>query len=45
MTQAPLPSTLVDMWKMVFEQNATAIVNLAQPDEYKQVCLKIIRLL
>jgi protein tyrosine phosphatase len=35
-TQAPLPATTVDMWRMVFEQNATAIVNLAQPNEHKQ---------
>jgi protein tyrosine phosphatase len=35
-TQAPLPSTVTDMWKMVFQQNVTAIVNLAQPDEYGQ---------
>ncbi|XP_062523166.1 receptor-type tyrosine-protein phosphatase alpha-like [Corticium candelabrum] len=33
-TQAPLPSTKIDMWKMVYEQNVTAIVNLAQHDEH-----------
>jgi protein tyrosine phosphatase len=32
-TQAPLSSTKADLWKMVYEQNATAIINLAQPHE------------
>ena len=36
-TQAPLPTTMSDMWKMVLEQKVSAIVNLAQPDECEQV--------
>ncbi|XP_062512181.1 receptor-type tyrosine-protein phosphatase epsilon-like [Corticium candelabrum] len=35
-TQAPLPTTMSDMWKMVLEQKVSAIVNLAQPDECEQ---------
>ena len=36
-TQAPLSDTMADMWKMVYEQNVNAIVNLARPHEYEQV--------
>ena len=36
-TQAPFPNTMIDMWKMVFEQRACAVVNLAQSTEYEQV--------
>ncbi|XP_062511901.1 receptor-type tyrosine-protein phosphatase epsilon-like [Corticium candelabrum] len=35
-TQAPLSDTMADMWKMVYEQNVNAIVNLARPHEYEQ---------
>ncbi|XP_062510053.1 receptor-type tyrosine-protein phosphatase alpha-like isoform X2 [Corticium candelabrum] len=33
-TQAPLANTVADLWKMTFEQNVNAIVNLAQPHEF-----------
>ncbi|XP_062509978.1 uncharacterized protein LOC134186081 isoform X2 [Corticium candelabrum] len=35
-TQAPLPSTITNMWNMVSHQNVSAIVNLAQEDEFDQ---------
>ena len=38
-TQAPLVNTVADLWKMTFEQNVNAIVNLAQPHEYDKVSI------
>ena len=38
-TQAPLPSTMADFWKMVFEQSSGVIVMLADPVENRRVII------
>ena len=38
-TQAPLPTTMADFWKMVFEQSSGVIVMLADPVENRRVII------
>ena len=38
-SQAPLPTTMADFWKMVFEQRSGVIVMLADLVEDGRVCI------
>ncbi len=40
-TQTPLPNTVNDFWRMVFEREVKCIVMLCKKQEKEQVCMDI----
>ena len=42
LTQLPLPSTLVDFWRLVYGNDVTTIVSLSSPNEEEKIDVRII---